>query len=222
MTNAPDARARLADLMDQRRRDLRLTWDQVASRAGIHRETLRQIRSGTSDTIRPLSRAGLEDALEWERGSIETTLCGGVPAPDADVSMNNKEGWRLLSTAVRNRRDQCGWTQLDIAARGGPSIDRIQAIEAARTDRYSARTFAKLEHALDWEPGSCRAILDGGNSTQRRSPAQTSHAYLVLLNDGQVFSGHLDRQRASQKARTVEGLVVEVPIVEDYRAASTS
>ena len=73
----PDVRARLADLMDQRRRDLRLTWDQVAARADIHRETLRQIRNGSSDTIRPLSAAGLEDALEWERGSIDTILRGG-------------------------------------------------------------------------------------------------------------------------------------------------
>jgi hypothetical protein len=73
----PDARARLAELMDQRRRDLRLTWDQVAARADIHRETLRQIRSGSSGTIRPLSATGIEDALEWGRGSIDAILHGG-------------------------------------------------------------------------------------------------------------------------------------------------
>jgi hypothetical protein len=75
--NAPDARARLADLMDARRRDLRLTWDEVASQAGIHRETLRQIRAGTG-AIRPLSATGIEDALEWERGSIEALLRGEI------------------------------------------------------------------------------------------------------------------------------------------------
>jgi transcriptional regulator with XRE-family HTH domain len=72
------ARARLAELMDSRRRDLRLTWDEVAARAGIHRETLRQIRIGKGD-IRPLSATGIEDALQWEHGSIDGILEGGEP-----------------------------------------------------------------------------------------------------------------------------------------------
>lgn len=74
------ARARLADLMDARRRDLRLTWDEVATRAGINRETLRQIRNGNGD-IRPLSKTGIEDALEWERGSVDAILAGSEPTP---------------------------------------------------------------------------------------------------------------------------------------------
>lgn len=45
------------------------------------------------------------------------------------------------------------------------SIDRIQAIEGMRTDRYSARTLTKLERALEWESGSVRAILAGGEPT---------------------------------------------------------
>lgn len=63
--------------MDERRRDLRLTWDEVAARAGIHRETLRQIRNGTG-RIRPLSVTGLEDALEWPHGRIDAILDGDV------------------------------------------------------------------------------------------------------------------------------------------------
>jgi hypothetical protein len=68
--------------MDARRRDLRLTWDEVATRAGINRETLRQIRIGNGD-IRPLSATGIEDALGWDRGSIKTTLAGGEPTTSA-------------------------------------------------------------------------------------------------------------------------------------------
>jgi transcriptional regulator with XRE-family HTH domain len=64
--------------MDARRRDLRLTWDEVATRAGINRETLRQIRIGNGD-IRPLSATGIEDALGWDRGSIEAILAGDKP-----------------------------------------------------------------------------------------------------------------------------------------------
>lgn len=66
--------------MDSRRRDLRLTWDEVAARAGINRETLRQIRIGSGE-IRALSVTGIEDALEWERGSIDAILADGEPTP---------------------------------------------------------------------------------------------------------------------------------------------
>lgn len=43
-------------------------------------------------------------------------------------------------------------------------------------------------------------------------------AYLVLLDDGQVMSGHFDREHAEQKAGHVEGVVVAVPIIADHRA----
>jgi len=42
------------------------------------------------------------------------------------------------------------------------SLDRVQSIEAARTDRYSSRTLARLERALGWEPGSVKSVLGGG------------------------------------------------------------
>lgn len=43
-------------------------------------------------------------------------------------------------------------------------------------------------------------------------------AYLVLLDNGQVFGGHLDRERAEQQAENVEGVVIAAPIVADYRS----
>ena len=79
--------------------------------------------------------------------------------------MDNEQGWRRLAEAVRRRRDELGWTQPDVYSHGGPSIDRIQAIEGVRTDSYSSRTLSKLERALNWKPGSCRAILEGGEPT---------------------------------------------------------
>lgn len=72
-------RARLADLMNQRRLELRLTWDEVARTAGIHRETLRVIRSG-SGSLRDLTKSGIENALEWRPGSIDAILEGRDPA----------------------------------------------------------------------------------------------------------------------------------------------
>ena len=76
----PEARKRLADLMDQRRVDLRLTWREVAEAGGISYEALRAARSGPGD-IRLLTQAAIEDGLHWERGSIARTLAGGEPVP---------------------------------------------------------------------------------------------------------------------------------------------
>lgn len=76
--------------------------------------------------------------------------------------MDNEKGWRRLASAVRKRRDEQGWTQLDVATRGGLSIDRIQAIEGVRTDSYAARTLAKLDRGLGWQTGSSRALVDVG------------------------------------------------------------
>lgn len=84
------ARARLADLMDERRRQLRLTWDEVASRASIHRETLRNLRTGVSANLRPLTKAGLEGALKWKDGSVDAILAGGAPTPSGEPEPSDK------------------------------------------------------------------------------------------------------------------------------------
>jgi hypothetical protein len=52
----------------------------VAAAAEINRETLRLIRQGTGQ-IRPLTMDGIEDALQWRRGSIDAILSGGDPTP---------------------------------------------------------------------------------------------------------------------------------------------
>jgi hypothetical protein len=75
-----DTRELLDVCMDERRRQLRLTWDQVATLAKIHRETLRQIRRRNSE-LRPLTKAGLEIALQWQPGSVDRILAGRGPLP---------------------------------------------------------------------------------------------------------------------------------------------
>lgn len=65
--------------MDDRRADLRLRWKDVAARAGLTTEGLLGVRKGTGE-IRPLTKRGIEDALDWEAGSIDAILAGGEPA----------------------------------------------------------------------------------------------------------------------------------------------
>ena len=73
---------RLGDLMDERRRELRLRWRDVAVLSGVSYEGIRAVRNGTGD-IRMLTQRGIEDALQWERGSIRSVLDGGDPVPRA-------------------------------------------------------------------------------------------------------------------------------------------
>jgi hypothetical protein len=75
-----ESRRRLAALMDERRLELRLTWQDVAERGGISLRALANARTGDAE-IRPLTQAGIEVALKWERGSVTRILAGGDPLP---------------------------------------------------------------------------------------------------------------------------------------------
>lgn len=74
------ARERLAQHMDSRRVDLALRWADVAAMSGVSTETLRQARQGPG-AIRPLTKRGIERALQWEAGSVNRILAGGEPVP---------------------------------------------------------------------------------------------------------------------------------------------
>lgn len=83
MPIAPEARQRLADLMEARRRELRLRWQDVAEAAGLALKTLHSVRTGNSG-IAALTETGIEDALRWRRGSVSRVIAGGDPAPLED------------------------------------------------------------------------------------------------------------------------------------------
>lgn len=76
----PEARTRLAELMEERRLELNLTWREVAGAGGISYEVIRSIRNGTGD-IRRLTQRRIEDGLRWRPGSVGQILAGGNPVP---------------------------------------------------------------------------------------------------------------------------------------------
>ncbi len=78
-------RTRLAAFIEGRREELRLTWNEVAVLAGLSKEGLRNLRTGRTGAIRPLTRRGLEDALRWETGSVTAILAGGEPVAKAEL-----------------------------------------------------------------------------------------------------------------------------------------
>lgn len=76
----PQPHELLDEAMKARRLQLRMNWRQLAEAAGISYEALRAIRRGD---YRPaeLTAQGLDDALQWQSGSVYKVLDGGQPTP---------------------------------------------------------------------------------------------------------------------------------------------
>lgn len=89
MPESPN-RQRLAQLMEQRRKDLRLRWQDVAERSGLSLKTLHSVRS-SDKRVAELTKTGIEDGLRWEHGSIDLVLAGGEPAPLPDSDPGSHE-----------------------------------------------------------------------------------------------------------------------------------
>lgn len=81
MPNAPEARQRLADLMEDRRAELELRWQDVADAAKLSLKTLYSARQPDGGAISPLTQRRIEIGLRWEHGSVRRILEGGDPVP---------------------------------------------------------------------------------------------------------------------------------------------
>jgi hypothetical protein len=69
--------------MDERRGELGLLWDEVAERAGVSAETLRRATDAPG-RMRTTTKKGVERALHWKRGSIDSIASGGEPTALAE------------------------------------------------------------------------------------------------------------------------------------------
>ncbi|HEY9370959.1 hypothetical protein [Streptomyces sp.] len=135
MNTAETPRQRLARLMDERRSDLHLTWNEVAERAGVTREGLRRTRTGTGH-IRSLTKRGIERALSWEVGGVDEILAGVAPTErtpprpsmeDAEVLAreNSERAQRLARRIGRlDRRKQAAVEQMVDVLEGDPPTER--------------------------------------------------------------------------------------------------
>jgi len=71
--------------MEERRLQLRMSWTRLAQEAQISPQALRSIRRGEYRPSR-LTAQALDDALAWERGSVERVLAGGEPEVAGEAS----------------------------------------------------------------------------------------------------------------------------------------
>lgn len=74
-------------------------------------------------------------------------------------------GLENLAEAVKDRRADLGLTHDQVLTRGGPSGVTLTKIESARGPVPNAATLKKLDTALDWEQGSAKRLITGGEPT---------------------------------------------------------
>jgi hypothetical protein len=77
---APANRERLAQLMDDRRKELNLQWQEVAAAGNSTVKTLHTVRTKNLE-IRDTTMAAIEAGLRWAPRSVEAILDGGDPVP---------------------------------------------------------------------------------------------------------------------------------------------
>lgn len=82
-----------------------------------------------------------------------------------------REDWQRLASWVVSTRDQLGMTtQAALSERSGASLRQVGEVENGR--RVGAKTLARIERALGWEPGSARQTLRGGEPTRIDEPSE--------------------------------------------------
>lgn len=113
MSEAP--RQRLARLMNEQRVKLKLRWTAVADRAGMDESHLRRIRRGEIE-ITDYAAWQIEEALNWEPGSINEILAGKLPTekpPRIDVDPLRDETEREMWKFVKVTGEETVWQHID-------------------------------------------------------------------------------------------------------------
>ena len=100
MPITPQSRERLYALMEERRLELGLTWREVADRAGLSYEAIRNLRTGPGG-MRALSMRRLDAALEWRAGSVQALLAGGDAGPADLLSASERHAASAPAEAYR-------------------------------------------------------------------------------------------------------------------------
>ncbi|MEU6610740.1 hypothetical protein ABZ922_37885 [Streptomyces shenzhenensis] len=69
-----------------------------------------------------------------------------------------------LASVVKARRLELRWSKQRAADEAGVTIVTYRNVEAGRSARET--TYAGIDRAFDWAPGTCTAILQGAESPQ--------------------------------------------------------
>lgn len=127
--------------MDERRGELDLTLDEVAARAGVSTETLRQAANGRR--MRTNNKKKIERALEWEYGSIDAIDAGNPPTRLSEQEARSREASRYPPDLRDDPVERKLWDIKDLDERS-----RWRHIYAYRTEAELAHRIAQHESPL--------------------------------------------------------------------------
>jgi hypothetical protein len=93
---------RLSIVLNRRRVELGMSWNEVSDKSRISIAHLRRVRAGKSPVTELVAR-GLETTLSWTPGSISKILEGGDPEEvQAPFDLPSDVSWNDLSDAAQH------------------------------------------------------------------------------------------------------------------------
>lgn len=110
---------------------------------------------------------GSQKTCLYPHGCTSVPFCGIITL----VADSNDELVQRFGHVVKARREELGMSQADLAAALGRPVGTLSAIEQGRRKTgVSGRTQVALDRALQWQSGSSRDVLAGGDAAPLRVP----------------------------------------------------
>jgi transcriptional regulator with XRE-family HTH domain len=119
-----ERRHQLDERMDARRNELRVTWTEIARRAGMTPQNLVRIRKGQI-SISWDAADGIERALRWERGSVEAAVLEGKPPTKLASPQSDSQATERQPDNDRHRRIRAALQLEGI----DPTPERVAAVD---------------------------------------------------------------------------------------------
>lgn len=215
----PDPSTRdAAELLQHRRLACRLSLADAATLAGVSTSTVKAME-GPRGHLTPKTLSALETGLalrvtedparellpaESVR-TIANVLLPLIEVGGSEVRMAMLEYQSLVSSlaAKANRRPRTPnlWAELESA------LSPLVLTELAR----------QIDSQFDAEESAETRTDDQPESVAPPAPVRFSSAYLVIYDQGGIGWAGLDADRADEFARNTDSIVVQVPVVADYR-----
>ena len=163
------AAQRLAGWVDRARLERGWTLHELTVNAKVSRPVVSRLINHAEVPGRRSTRDAIGAALGWEPGSFDAILAGGEPGDSGCTLPVTKDAGQRLAQRIDQARQDVGLNKNDLARIAGVSRPVVSRLinHADVPGRRGVRD--GIGAALGWEPGSCDAILAGGEPTLRGS-----------------------------------------------------
>lgn len=212
------ARAHLAEVMDERRVRLGLTWNELAAKAGLTKEGLRSVRTETRK-IMPLTRRGIEAALKWAPGSIDRVLANDQPIETASVTAT---AYALGTTYASAAAHRAGDTATVAVVEDVPRLPNWFVSEVQRRGRDLGEVLAGLDVlkgiAGHFDYSLSELLVEAGLADagelvirDRAAPPHTDILEAVAAEAEKILADpHLSRSQRKEAKERVDQLLKEL------------